>query len=236
VTLPRPVRLAEPHVTFSGGALGYGLTYDNDRTANTSPAVLVGRMPAAQGGEVLTMPTGIDPATGRGVFETRVLPAGRYRLFLLTTGRGSAKVTLPELAPRALSTRPAKATAYRAVEAKPAYTGPLAPSAWASGITVDPHGVPSRAYGFQWTDGPVATSSVQSGCVYTGRPPNDEWLPGCPFGKSAMSNQLTPATNCCGTGYGAVIGGTAEFSFGQYYVQSGPVLKAGMFFVWLPDR
>lgn len=221
---------------LSGGAYGYSLVYENDTASKPVPASVVLRLPKAQGGSIMGLVSGTDPRTGINTSDTRRLPAGRYRLFLLTNGRGSVSVRFPELRIGSLATRPTRSTAVKAVEAKPDLGGPLAPSAWASGVTVDPDGVRSRGYSFAWTDGAVAVGSVMAGCVYNGAPPNGRWVPGCPGGSSLMANQLTPATNCCGTAYGIAIGGSGRFSFGQYYVQGGPVTSAGMFFVWLPER
>lgn len=245
VTLPKSILPDCPAITscapkaalrFSGGAYGYSLVYENDTASKPVPAAVVLRLPKAQGGSVMGLVSGHDPRTGVNSSDTRRLPAGKYRLFILTNGRGSVTVRFPELGNGSLSTRSTRSTAVKAVEAKPDFVGPLAPSAWASGVTVDPGGVRSRGYSFMWTDGAVAVGSVMAGCVYDGAPPNGQWVPGCPGGSSLMANQFTPATNCCGTGYGIAIGGSDRFSFGQYYVQGGPVTKAGMYFVWLPER
>jgi hypothetical protein len=227
---------AKAALRFSGGAFGYALVYDDDAAAKAVPTVAVIRMPKSEGGRVIAMANGTDPRTGANTFDTGLLPAGRYRLFLLTNGRGGVTVRFPELRSGALTARPTRSTAYRAVETAPQYTGSLAPSAWAGGITIPETGYRSHGYAFDWTDGPVAAASVSSLCVYAGDPPQGIWAPGCPGGESVMANQLSPATGCCGTTYGSVVGGGARFSYGSYYAQAGPVSKAGRFLVWFPER
>jgi hypothetical protein len=222
---------------LSGGAFGYALQYEADTASRPPPSAIVLRLPEAQGGRVTAVVSGVDPRNGASSSDTGRLPAGKYRLFLLTNGRGTVSVRFPELAARSLAVRPSRATPYRAAQLAPQYTGPLAPSAWADGITVGPVPERSHAYAFLWTDGPAAAMSLYGGCVYDGDPPGGRWVPGCPGGRSLMSNQLTPATQCCGTAYAMVVSGVdSRFGFGQYYVQGGPVTAAGMFLVWFPDR
>jgi hypothetical protein len=229
---------AKAALRLSDGAFGYALQYEADTATRPAPSAVVLRLPKAQGGRVVAVVSGTDPRTGSDSSETGRLPAGRYRLFLLTNGRGAVSVQFPELAGKTLAVRPGRSTAYRAAEISPDYAGPLAPSAWASGITVQSVPERSHGYAFLWTDGPAAATSLYGGCVYDGgEPPQGRWVPGCPGGQSLMANQLMPATNCCGTAYAMVVsGGGTRFSFGQYYVQGGPVTKAGMFIVWFPDR
>jgi hypothetical protein len=245
VTLPRAVAAECPGqrtcarkaaLRLSGGAFGYFLVYEKDDATQPVPSVVVVRLPKAQGGRVVAIAGGRDPRTGADVAETAVLPAGRYRLFLLTNGRGAVSVRFPELAAGAVSVRAARAAPFRAVETAPQYAGPLAPSAWAGGITVPATGVRSHGYVFDWTRGPAAAGVVGGLCLYHGAPPADTWLPGCPAGQSLMSNQMAPATECCGTAYGAVVGSGIRFSFGSYFVQNGPVTSAGRFVLWIQDR
>lgn len=246
VTLPKAVLgdcaamfdcRAKAVLKLSGGAFGFSLVYDKDNTSLPVPGAATLRLPQAEGGHIAGLMAGVDPRTGIDSAETRMLPAGPYRLFLLTKGRGSVTVRFPELGGTSLSVKPTRSTPYRAVEVAPSYTGPLAPSAWASGITVDPNGVRSRGYAFQWTYGAIAASSVQGGCLYeNGAPPGGHWIPGCPGGQSLIASQLVPERDCCQTGHGIFVGVGEEFSFGQYYVQGGPVTRAGMYFVWLPER
>lgn len=245
VTLPKPVQSACPilpackakaPVRFTGGAFGYVLQYENDTAKVPVPNALVLRLPKAQGGELYAVFLGTDPRTGASTQETGILPAGRYRLFILTKGRGSVTMRFPEIASGSLSTRPTRSTAMVAEEHKPDYVAGLAPTAWASGITVDPRGVRSHAYAFMWVNGPVAAGSVWAGCGYAGDPWGGRWTPGCPFGDQLMANQIQPARDCCGTGHGAWYGAMNRFSFGQYYIQNGPITNAGAFFVWLPER
>lgn len=227
---------AKAALKLTGGAFGFSLVFDKDNTKAPVPGAATLRLPKAEGGHVEGLMVGVDPRTGVDAAETRMLPAGPYRLFLLTKGRGSVSIRFPELGGKSLSVKPTRSTPYRAVEVAPTYTGPVGPSAWASGITVDPDGVHSRGYAFQWTNGAIAAGSVQGGCVYEGPPPGGQWVPGCPGGQTLMANQLVPERDCCATGHGLFLGGSEEFSFGQYYVQGGPVTSAGMYFVWLPER
>lgn len=245
VTLPKPVQAecssdtsCAPKAQFrvSGGAIGLFLVYENDVAAKPVPSLIVARMPKSEGGRVIAMGGGTDPRTGAEVSETGMLPAGRYRLFLLTNGRGSVSVRFPELAPGSRALRPAKTAAFRAVEAAPTYVGPLAPSAWAGGITVPATGIRSHGYVFEWTEGPAAAGVYGGLCSYAGDPPGGVWVPGCPGGNSLLSNHVMPSTDCCGTSYGAVVGTGDRFSFGSYYVQNGPVTSAGRFIVWISDR
>lgn len=245
VTLPKSIRAdcpalssckAKAPLKFTGGAFGYVLQYENDTAKNPVPNALVARLPKAQGGEIHAIYHGTDPRTGANIGDTGILPAGRYRLFILTKGRGSVTVRFPEIASGALSTRPTRSTAMVAEEHQPDYVGGLAPVAWASGVTVEPHGVRSHGYSFMWVNGAVAVGSFWAGCSYAGDPWGGRWLPGCPFGDQLMANQIQPARDCCGTGHGLVIGGSDRFSFGQYYEQNGPITNAGAFFVWLPER
>ncbi|HVF05184.1 MAG TPA: hypothetical protein VNA20_10110 [Frankiaceae bacterium] len=245
VSLPRPVAAecagqptcaAKAALRLSGGAFGYFLVYENDRALKPAPSVVVVRMPKAQGGQVIAIAGGTDPRTGSNVADTGVLPPGPYRMFLLTNGSGAMSVRFPELAAARVSLRTRHASTYRAVETAPTYVGPLAPSAWAGGITVPETGIRSHGYVFEWTKGPAAAGVVSALCLYNGAPPADTWLPGCPNGDSLMSNQLMPGTECCGTAYGAVVGAGTRFSFGSYYVQNGPVTSAGRFVVWVSDR
>lgn len=245
VSLPRPITAECPGqpscaggaaLRLAGGAFGYFLVLEDDRARKPVPSVVVVRLPKAQGGQVMAIAGGTDPRTGASVADTGILPPGRYRMFLLTNGRGSLSVRFPELAAATVSLRSRYAISYRAVETAPTYVGPLAPSAWAGGITIPETGVRSHGYVFEWTKGPAAAGVVGALCLYDGAPPADTWLPGCPNGNSLMSNQVMPATECCGTAYGAVVGSGTRFSFGSYYVQNGPVTSAGRFVVWVPDR
>ena len=220
----------------SGGAFGYFLIYENDTATRPVPSLVVVKLPKAEGGHVVAMAGGTDPRTGASIADSAVLPAGRYRLFLLTKGRGTVSVRFPELKAAAVTVRPTRSTDYRAVESAPTYAGPLAPSAWAGGITIPATGVRSHGYVFDWTHGPAAAGVVGALCLYRGDPPAGTWVPGCPAGESLVASQTTPATECCGTAYGGVVGAGDRFSFGSYYVQNGPVTAAGRFIVWVPDR
>jgi hypothetical protein len=245
VELPRAIAAECPGVPscaskaalrLSGGAFGYFLVYENDTATKPVPSLVVVKLPKAEGGHVIAMAGGTDPRTGADVADTAILPAGRYRLFLLTNGRGTVSVRFPELRSAAVTVRPSRSTGFRAVETAPQYAGPLAPSAWAGGITVPQTGIRSHGYVFDWTDGPAAAGVVGGLCLYEGDPPAGTWLPGCPNGQALMANQVMPATDCCGTAYGAVVGAGTRFSFGSFYVQNGPVTSAGRFVVWVPDR
>lgn len=245
VTLPKPIQPTCPQdpacrakaaLRFTGGAFGYALQYENDTAKRPVPNALVVRLPKAQGGDIYTVYTGTDPRNGVNISDTGILPAGRYRLFILTKGRGSVTVRFPELPSGSLSLRPTKSAPMVAEEHTPDYVGPLAPTTWASGITVEPNGRRSHGYSFMWVSGPAAAGSFWAGCVYDGDPWGGRWIPGCPFGQQLMANQIQPARDCCGTGHGHAVGGGDRFSFGQYYVQNGPITNAGMFFVWLPER
>jgi hypothetical protein len=209
VRLPRAATVRTPFgpspdiaVSGAGRFVGVALVGTEARTRQTT--LFGGRLPDAAGTRFL-LPIAPYPAVGGGSFEvfktygdTATLPAGKYRLYLLTDGR-PVTVTLrlaglagtAALAPR----RPAPyQLAFPA--ARPAGGNGLTTNVYSAGATFDP---PSAALLFHalWVDTSAHVAGQYFLCHREG-PGGIEPLdhgPGCPEAQQMdFTNDRTPTT------------------------------------------
>lgn len=218
-------------VTLSGGAYGVMITMDPAAATPATPDLpfgLVVKLPKEEGGRLAAVVGGRDPRTDVSSFDTSRLPAGRYRVYLLTKGPGAATLVM---ASQPLGTRRLSAANRAHVEVSqqaPDMLAGLAPSSWAAGLTVSDVQMPFYAFAFDWQGSVGDVSAVGSAgmCLYDGPPPLDRWLPQCVGGQAIGMNYLTPI-KCCGTGYGYVSAKRGGFSIGSYYTHGAAVNRAG---------
>jgi hypothetical protein len=196
-------------------------------------AVVV-RLPASEGGRVYVTINGEDPRTGVDSFDTSTLPAGTYRLYLLTKGRGSVSVRFPELAPGRRQLGITHAATVRASQQAPTALAGIYPSDWAAGIAVPsgPRAFWAFAYDWQRSMGSVSAAGQAGMCVYPHPPASGHYLSECAEGSAVATGWFSPIA-CCGTGYGSFYIGRGDFAFGTYYTQAAAITDAGAFYLAL---
>ena len=240
VTLPKNVNfraengreISRPSVRFTGGA--YGWLLQADPTGPTSGFAGHVKMPAAEGGSVVFRMDGTNPRTGEYLFETNVLPAGRYRLYLLTSGTGSVRFRLPGLrGSRALVAR--APSAARTVTDLVPTVGGVGPPAYAHGTTIESTGKGTQVLAFDWVHTVAQAAAHYASCYYKGGPPGGRWLPGCPGGDTTITGVYGVFMGCCGTGFGGAWLPPGRWGVGRWYDTAGAVDRAGLFLVIIPQ-
>ena len=239
VTVPKDVNfradglreMNRPSVRFTGKA--YGWLLQAEPAGLRSGFVGHVRMPAAEGGTVIFRMDGKDRRTGANLFETNVLPAGRYRLHLLSDGAGSVRFRLPGL--RGSRTLDARApSGVTSVTQTPPTPAGHAPPAYGFGSTIETDNG-ALALTFDWVVTTVQVAAHYGSCAYRGGPPAGQWLPGCPGGDTVIMGLYGPFVGCCGTGWGGAWLPPGRWGYGRWYDAAGPVERAGFFMVVIPQ-
>jgi hypothetical protein len=236
VTLPRAVdvrsELERPTVRFTGGAYGWALVTNAGPKGRGYASVV--KMPAAQGGAPVLRLGGLDPRTGSNLFFANTIPAGAYRLYLLTNGVGSATLRLPGL--RGTASFGVRAGAAPATTVTLASVNGVAPPAFASGVTFG-DASPTLLMTYHWIYTAAQAAAHYGWCDYgDGEPPGGQWLPGCPGSDVALIGAYGVFTGCCGVGTGGGIFEPGRRSYGHFYDTAGVVENAGDLYVVLPLR
>lgn len=238
VTLPRPVdfragggrEMERPSATFRGGAYGWVLvTASGARGQGFAGAT---RLPAALGGSTVFRIDGTDPRSGHRLADTATLPAGSYRLYLLSDGAGSVTFRLPGLAGARTLGVTSRVPATRTTVVAPVTHG-VAPPAHAAGVTfgADVRTLALSYHSFRST----AQAAAHFGwCTYREGAPGGHWVPGCPGADIALIGAYGVAVGCCGIGTGGGVFNPGRWGYGRFYDAAGVVEHAADHFVVVP--
>lgn len=221
-----------PTVTFTGGAYGWLLLTSASEQGQGFAGVT--KLPAEQGGSVVFRIDGTDPLTGDQLFMTSTLPAGAYRLYLLTKGAGSATLRLPGLTGVSAHNVRTPAAVTTTTLGVPSTAGML-PPAYANGVTIDSD-LPTLVLTYHWLRTTAQAAAHFGWCRYEGGPPGGQWLPGCPGADVALMGAYGYMTGCCGVGTGGGFFDAGRWGYGHFYDTAGVVEKAGDHFVVLTLR
>lgn len=238
VTLPYAVdfradggrEFERPSATFTGGAYGWLLlTAKSERGWGFAGAT---RVPSALGGSTEFRIDGTDPRSGERLANTATLPAGTYRLYLLTSGPGGVTFRLPGLRGTTALGVTTRAAATATTLVAPTVNG-VAPNAYANGVTFGGD-TPTLALSYHYFRSTAQAAAQFGWCTYRDGPPAGQWVPGCPGADIALVGAYGAAVGCCGIGTGGGLFDRGRWGYGRFYLAAGAVEHAVDHFVVVP--
>ena len=207
------------------------------------PALVVPNLPGRTADPHPYMFIGQDPRHHASAMAYRWLPAGRYRLYIVTDGPTSVTLQLPGLSAGLTNVRPEIPGHARAISTYQSATLGTLPPAVSFGATGRLTSGKGLVWNVQWMHVPARVADAAGGCFYSGAPPSPAVyeVPSCALAGSGSNaapdivaeyiGYIPPPNYLTETeGYGYPRGLVGNQT---YVAAAGPIQSEGAELLWL---